>query len=110
MCDTAKRAELVKKRVHQMRRRRERHGVYRLCVLCTLLFLFLTGTIGSATGHVRPVIGDMYGSMLLHEDAGGYVLVGVITFAVAVVITTLCIRYKEKLKNNDHHKKEESGE
>ncbi|CUP62496.1 Bacterial Ig-like domain (group 2) [Blautia obeum] len=40
----------------------------------------------------QPIdITGMYGTILLHEDAGGYVLVAVISFTVAVVITALCI-------------------
>ena len=32
--------------------------------------------------------------MLLREDAGGYVLVAVVSFAAAVVITALCFRLR----------------
>ena len=38
----------------------------------------------------------MYGAILLHEDAGGYVLVAVISFTVAVVITALCIKFRKR--------------
>ena len=38
----------------------------------------------------------MYGAILLHEGAGGYVLVAVISFTVAVVITALCIKFRKK--------------
>ena len=39
--------------------------------------------------------------MLLHENAGGYVLVGVTAFTAAVVITVLCIRYRERTRKHD---------
>ncbi len=39
--------------------------------------------------------------MLLREDAGGYVLVAVVSFAAAVVITALCFR----LRNRENQKK-----
>ena len=32
--------------------------------------------------------------MLLREDAGGYVLVGVVSFAAAAAITALCFRLR----------------
>ena len=38
----------------------------------------------------------LYGSILLHEGASGYVVVGVLSFTAAVVITVLCIRYRKK--------------
>ena len=38
----------------------------------------------------------VFGAMLLREDAGGYVLVGVVCFAAAVVITALCFRLRKR--------------
>ena len=87
MYDTKTRIELVKKRMHEYHRR--------LSVLCTLLFLSLVGTMGIM--HSQPIdITGMYGAILMHEDAGGYVLVAVISFTVAVVITALCIKFKKR--------------
>ena len=36
--------------------------------------------------------------MLLREDAGGYVLLGTVSFAAAVVLTVLCIRLRDREK------------
>ena len=83
MYDTEKRIELVKKRMHEYHRRQERRTVCRLSVLCTLLFLSLVGTMGMMQSQPIDITG-MYGTILLHEDAGGYVLVAVISFTVAV--------------------------
>ena len=93
MYDTEKRVELVKKRVHEKYRRKERRGICRLSALCMALSAFLVGT---AAGQTQITARGMYGSILLHEDAGGYVLVGVISFATAVMITVLCIRLRER--------------
>ena len=43
----------------------------------------------------------VFGAMLLREDAGGYVLVGVVSFAAAAAITALCFR----LRNRESQKK-----
>ena len=96
MYDTEKRVELVKKRVLEKCRRRERRGIYRLSAFCMALFTFLVGTVSAAVGQAQVTAQGMYGSILLHEDAGGYVLVGVVSFAVAVVITVLCIKLRER--------------
>ena len=40
-------------------------------------------------------------TMLLREDAGGYVLVGVVSFAAAAAFTVLCFR----LRNRENQKK-----
>ena len=95
MYDTKTRIALVKKRMHEYHRRQERRAVCRLSVLCTLLFLSLVGAMGIMQSKPINVTG-MYGTILLHEDAGGYVLVAVISFTVAVVITALCIKFRKK--------------
>lgn len=64
--------------------------------LCTALSAFLVGTVHTAAGQTQITARGMYGSILLHEDAGGYVLVGVISFSTAVMITVLCIRLRER--------------
>ena len=43
----------------------------------------------------------VFGAMLLREDAGGYVLVGVVSFAAAAAFTALCFR----LRNRENQKK-----
>ena len=96
MYDTEKRVELVKKRVHEKYRRKKRRGICRLSALCTALSAFLVGTVYTAAGQTQITARGMYGSILLHEDAGGYVLVGVISFSTAVMITVLCIRLRER--------------
>ena len=99
MYDTEKRIELVKKRMHEYHRRQERRTVCRLSVLCTLLFLSLVGAMGIMQNKPINVTG-MYGTILLHEDAGSYVLVAVISFTVAVVITALCQIQKKRTKES----------
>ena len=47
----------------------------------------------------------VFGAMLLRDDAGGSVLVGVVCFAAAVVITVLCFR----LRIRENRKKDGTG-
>ena len=95
MYDTENLFLLLKKRIHEYHRRQERRTVCRLSVLCALLFLSLVGAMGIMQSQPINVTG-MYGTILLHEDAGGYVLVAVISFTVAVVITALCIKFRKR--------------
>ena len=101
MYDTETRVGLVKQRVAEKRRRQEWRGIYRLSALCMTLFLTLVRMVGAVQGQPMEAPG-MYGTILLHEDAGGYVLVGVISFTAAVVITALCI----KLRERERHRKD----
>ena len=95
MYDTEKRIELVKKRMHEYHRRQERRTICRLSVLYTLLFLSLVGAMEIMQSRPINATG-MYGTILLHEGAGSYVLVAVIFFTVAVVITALCIKFRKR--------------
>ena len=96
MYDTEKRVELVKKRVREKYRRKELRGICRLSALCMALFAFLVGTVHTAAGQTQITARGMYGSILLHEDAGGYVLVAVVSFVTAVVFTLLCVKLRER--------------
>ena len=116
MYDTAKRVTLVKRRVRESTRRKQRRGVYRLSAACILLFAVLTQAAGTVVGPGQPEAWGVFGAMLLREDAGGYVLVAVVSFAAAVVITALCFRLRSKEnrrkdgtdKPNRHEKEEKS--
>lgn len=83
MYDTETRVCLVKQRVAEKRRRQEWRGIYRLSALCMTLFLSLVRMVGAVQGQPMDASG-MYGTILLHEGAGGYVLAGVISFTAAV--------------------------
>ena len=100
MYDTARRITLVKQRVRENTRRRQRRGIYGLSAMCMLLFAVLTQAAGTVVGPGQPEAWGVFGAMLLRQDAGGYVLVAVVSFAAAA-ITALCIR----LRNRENQKK-----
>ena len=100
MYDTARRVALVKQRVRENNRRRQRREVISLSAACMLLCAALMQTAGTVVGPGQPEAWGVFGSMLLRQDAGGYVLVAVVSFAAAA-ITALCFR----LKNRENQKK-----
>ena len=116
MYDTARRVALVKQRVRENTRRRQRHEAISLSAACMLLCAALMQTAGTVVGPGQPEAWGVFGAMLLREDAGGYVLVAVVSFAAAVVITALCFRLRSKEnrrkdgtdKPNRHEKEEKS--
>ena len=101
MYDTARRVALVKQRVRENTRRKRQRGIYGLSAACMLLFAVLTQAAGTVVGPGQPEAWGVFGAMLLREDAGGYVLVAVVSFAAAAAITALCIR----LRNRENQKK-----
>ena len=117
MYDTARRVALVKQRVRENTRRRQRHGIYGLSAACMLLFAALIQTAGAVIGQGQTAVWSVFGAMLLREDAGGYVLVAVVSFAAAVIITALCfqLRKRENQKKDGtdkptRHEKEEKSQ
>ena len=101
MYDTARRVALVKQRVRENTRRRQRRGIYGLSAACMLLFAALTQAANALIVRGQTAAWGVFGAMLLREDAGGYVLVAVVPFAAAAAITALCFR----LRNRENQKK-----
>ena len=102
MYDTARRVALVKQRVRENTRRRQRRGIYGLSATCMLLLAALMQTAGTVVAPGQTAAWGSFGAMLLRQDAGGYVLVAVVSFAAAAAITALCIR----LRNRENQKKD----
>ena len=96
MYDTARRVTLVKQRVRENTRRRQRRGIYGLSAACMLLCAALMQTAGTVVGPGQTSAWGVFGAMLLREDAGGYVLVAVVSFAAAAAITALCFRLRSR--------------
>ena len=94
MYDTARRVALVKQRVRENARRKRQRGIYGLSAACMLLFAVLTQAANTVIGQGQTAVWGVFGAMLLRQDAGGYVLVAVVSFAAAAAITALCFRLR----------------
>ena len=102
MYDTARRVALVKQRVRENTRRRQRREAISLSAVCMLLCAALTQAADAFAVQGQTAAWGSFGAMLLREDAGGYVLVGVVSFAAAAAITALCFR----LRNRENRRKD----
>ena len=100
MYDTARRVAFVKQRVRENNRRRQRREVISLSAACMLLYAALMQTAGTVVGPGQPEAWGVFGSILLRQDAGGYLLVSVVSFAAAAAITALCIRLRNRETQN----------
>ena len=107
MYDTARRVALVKQRVRENTRRRQRREVGGLSAVCLLLLAALTQATGTVIGPGQTAAQGVFGAMLLREDAGGYVLVSVVSFAAAVVVTVFCTRLRKKNNKQEERTKED---
>ena len=104
MYDTARRVALVKKRRHEYARRKQQREICGLSAAC-MLVAALMQTASTVVGPGQSAARGVFGAMLLREDAGGYVLVAVVSFAAAAAITALCFR----LRGRENQKKDGTG-
>jgi hypothetical protein len=111
MYDTAERIRLVRQRAGRLRQKREKRSLRTLCALCLILSFALVQAFSWMTrGQGGASVQEMLGATLMFEDAGAYVLVGVLSFTAAVTITGLCLRhrYKKAMSRKDHVQQENS--
>ena len=101
MSTNEERIERMHKRAEQMKEKHEKRVVKALgtlsAFLCVLLITVSVYTIG-VPGAIADA--DMAGSSMLAESAGGYVLVAVISFMVAVLVTSLCIKLQMRKRGD----------
>lgn len=81
-------------------RRGARRGLRCLTALTALLALGLTAALARFSGRGAGAVQGFSGAALLAEGAGGYVLVGVAAFVLAVALTLLCTRLREREKRS----------
>ena len=96
MRDRAGRLDAMHKRAEELRRKRDMLVMRALGTVSALLLVSLIGvmTLLGSAGHSVSAEG-LYGTSMLNESTGGYILVAMISFMLAVVITVLCFKIKE---------------
>lgn len=110
MMDTGQRVNLVKSRAWQIRRRQEKHITERLSLVSVALCCCLIYAMGHFPDRSPGAVQGLNGAtMLLRQDAGGYVLVGVVSFAAAVVLTAVCMRLHRRDKRKEDAKEDKTA-
>ena len=107
MYDAQTRITLVKQRARQLRMKQEKQIIWGLSGACLACFGLLVEALNTKNVHFPAEISGMYGAVLLHEDVGGYIMVGLLAFIAAVIITILCVRFQEKRRKNTGSRKED---
>ena len=93
---------VIMQRRDQIIIRRDRRACRMLSGAAGALFAVLVLVIALLPGKATVTSsGSVYGSFLLSQEAGGYVLAAVIAFALGVVITLLCLRRRRMTGKKD---------
>lgn len=106
------RIALLHSRAAVLKRRRDKRILILSGICSVLLFMTLISmTIGRTSISIMGLDGQMTGSSLLSESAGAYVLVAVVSFSAAVIVTMLCLRWNRKNREiNNNENRGESNE
>ncbi len=94
---TEVRIQSLHTRMDALRRVRERRMTGAVGGACIVLAAGLIRLIfGGDTAHIVGTAGMYSGASMLFGSSGGYVLVALITFTAAVIITVLCMRWRSR--------------
>ena len=99
MRSTEERIDLMHAQVKEMRRDHEKKLTRVLgsaSVLVALALIIVTAYVIGSPGELTDTA--MAGTSMLSESAGGYVLVAIVSFLAAVMITVVCLRMQQKDK------------
>ena len=97
MRSTEERINLMHRRTEELRKRRERMilaGMGSVSAFLGLILLVVTVYSAEAPGAITDAA--MAGTSMLADSVGGYVMVAVVSFIVAVVITATCLKYRQE--------------
>ena len=101
----------IKSKSRKLKIKKQRRNVGFIAISGVLVLMMIIATIynymglgisGTDLGENRY---SKYGAFMVPNEAGGYILVGLICFVAAVVITLLCLRIKGHNSKNDSQTK-----
>ena len=107
MRTTEERIGQLHKRADLLEKRRNRNALTALgglsFGLCVCLIVAIT--VLNGTSH-RTISGQFAGASLLGDQIGGYVLVAVLSFTAAMIITVICMRRRGSTKGTEEQEEE----
>lgn len=103
----------IMKRSKQVVIARERRTCQLLLGLVAVTFAGLIAVITTLQGENKVQSETtVYGAFLLRQEAGAYVLTAMIAFALGIIVTLLCLKYKKQRKltgKASHHEEASSN-
>ena len=103
MKDREAKLDEIFRRAEAIRRKQEEHRTRLLGGATAALALALVALIGGFAGRGTEIRGTALGAFLLGPEAGGYVLVALIAFALGIAAAMLTQRYR-RVKEHEGQK------
>ena len=96
MRSNEERIYLMHRRAEELQKKREKMVLAGMGIASAFLGIILIAFTGYSIGApVAVTDAAMAGASMLADSAGGYVLVAVLAFFVAVMATVVCLRYRK---------------
>lgn len=102
-CRTEIRVQEIHRRTRRYRQRYENRSLSSLTAFSLFLLAGICALLQRTQAGGVSAVTEGYGSVLLREGAGEYIVVGIAAFVVGVAVTILCIRYRKKPSDNRSH-------
>lgn len=96
MLNADERVALVKTRARARKRTVAKRRIASLSSACAVLLVCLVGLVASFSQLGEADVMGLYGSLVRYNQAGGYVIVALVSFAVAVAVTLGCVAYRNR--------------
>ena len=93
---TEARLREIRSRTKQYRKKYENRLLTCLAMCNLILFAGIGVLFRSVQGPGTVAVADAYGTVLLRDGVGAYVVIGIVAFVAGVALTVICIRLKKK--------------
>lgn len=93
---TRERVRRIEKQITARKRRRSRCVTVVLSMICLCSVCGIAAVFASVGSPGVSMVFDGYSTVLLRDGAGAYVVTGIAAFALGVLCTVLCSRYRAK--------------
>ena len=93
--------QTIMSRSRKIKVKSKRRQIASLTVSAAIVFMSLVAILYEYIGFGDGITEtSAYGALMLSDEAGGYVLVGVISFILAVILTLVCMRIANRNKDS----------
>ena len=93
---TETRLREIRGRTRQYRKKYENRLIFCLTMCNLFLFAGIGVLFRRVQGPGTVAVADAYGTVLLRDGVGAYVVIGIVAFVAGVALTVICIRLKRR--------------
>ena len=102
---------MIENRIHEIKIEKQRRSIIALSSVSALLFALCVITLYHFIDFGEtPGTYSVFGTLMISEESGAYVLVGVLSFFAAVALTLLCLYIAKRRRSSAGPREREKAE